>query len=62
MTVYADIGRVVRWLMEGKSEAEIYEEFETLYNSRGKNPQWDDAPPDEAFEFILNLIKFAYLT
>lgn len=59
MTGCADIGRVVRRLMEGKSVAEIYEEFETLYNSRGKNPQWDDAPPDEVFEFILDLIKFA---
>lgn len=55
----ADIGRVVRRLIEGKTVAEIYEEFEPIYNNRGKNPQWDDAPPVEVFGFILDLIKFA---
>lgn len=59
MKMCADIGRVVRRLEKGKSEAEVYEEFEALYNKRGKNPQWDNEPPDEVFEFILDLIKFA---
>lgn len=44
-----DIGRVKRLLDSGKSEAEVYEEFETWYNRRGKNPWWSDKAPDVSY-------------
>lgn len=52
-----DIGRVKRLLDSGKSEAEVYEEFETWYNRRGKNPWWSDKAPDDIFGYIMDVIK-----
>lgn len=54
-----DIGIVRNMLNAGKSEAEVYEEFEARYNRRKSNPHWNDEAPDVAFSHILEIIKKA---
>lgn len=56
---YMDIGRAHRLLKEGKSEAEVYEDFETRYNRHKENPWWGDKAPDVIFSHILEIIKKA---
>lgn len=56
---YIDIGRADRLLKEGKSEAEVYEDFETRYNQHKEDPWWGDKAPDVAFSHILEIIKKA---
>lgn len=54
-----DIGIVLNLLNEGKSEAEVYEDFETRYNRRKDNPHWENEAPDVVFAHILESIKTA---
>ena len=54
-----DIGRAYRLLKEGKSEAEVYEDFETRYNRRKDNPHWENEAPDVVFAHILESIEAA---
>ena len=54
-----DIGIVLKLLNEGKSEAEVYEDFETRYNRHKENPWWGDKAPDVIFSHILEIIKKA---
>ena len=54
-----DVGIVLNLLNEGKSEAEVYEDFEARYNRRKSNPHWNDEAPDVVFSHILESIKAA---
>lgn len=54
-----DIGIVLNLLNEGKSEAEVYEDFETRYNRRKDNPHWENEAPDVVFAHILESIETA---
>ena len=54
-----DIGIVLNLFNAGKSEAEVYEDFETRYNRRKSNPHWNDEAPDVVFSYILEIIKAA---
>lgn len=54
-----DIGIVYNMLNAGKSESEVYEEFEARYNRRKSNPHWNDEAPDVVFSHILEIIKAA---
>lgn len=52
-----DIGIVRNLLSEGKSKAEVYEEFKTRYNRRKDNPHWENEAPDVVFARILESIE-----
>ena len=54
-----DIGIVLNLLNEGKSKAEVYEEFKTRYNRRKDNPHWKNEAPDVVFADILESIEAA---
>lgn len=54
-----DVGIVHNMLNAGKSEVEVYEEFEARYNRRKNNPHWNDEAPDVVFSQILEIIKAA---
>lgn len=52
-----DIWIVLNLLSEGKSKAEVYEEFKTRYNRRKDNPHWENEAPDVVFARILESIE-----